>query len=305
MAVNSMPSQGNDVRLIEAGFPCHQVGAETKRERDTGKAPPTHRLHVWWARRPLTPSRAAVLGSLLPADTDVDWFLRELGIEQVQADVNGVRWVLDDKLIERVVTLPSGEEVLPVDAVVQRALERERQRRSSNRTLIDRLVHDDPALRHDPVIKRWSSENVLIPDHDDIPDTLPVFRVAADPDWANRRIAWENEKGIRTADDKYGYARAFSKAPCHVLPPDKQVTILDPTAGGGSIPFEALRLGHRVIANDLNPVAAVILHATLDYPTRYGLDLVPDVEKWGSALRSKLVSEIGDLFVASPLEGDS
>lgn len=217
MAVHSMPSQGNDVRLIEAGFPCHQVGAETRRERGASSAlPPLYYLHVWWARRPLTPSRAAVLGSLLPADTDVDWFLRELGIEQVQADVNGVRWVLDDKLIERVVTLPSGEEVLPVDAVVQRALERERQRRSNNRTLIDRLVHDDPALRHDPVIKRWSSENVPIPDHDDIPDTLPVYRVAADPDWANRRIAWETEKGIRTTDDKYGYARAFSKA---VWPP--------------------------------------------------------------------------------------
>ncbi|MGI6542278.1 MAG: hypothetical protein ACOX44_04360 [Limnochordia bacterium] len=69
------------------------------------------------------------MGSLLPADTDVDWFLRELGIEQVQADVNGVRWVLDDKLIERVVTLPSGEEVLPVDAVVLRALQRSKNER--------------------------------------------------------------------------------------------------------------------------------------------------------------------------------
>jgi len=34
-------SINNDLRLIEAGFPCHQVGAETQRERDTGKAPPT------------------------------------------------------------------------------------------------------------------------------------------------------------------------------------------------------------------------------------------------------------------------
>jgi adenine-specific DNA methylase len=49
------------------------VGADTQRERDTGKAPPTHRLHVWWARRPLTPSRAAMPASLLPADTDPDW----------------------------------------------------------------------------------------------------------------------------------------------------------------------------------------------------------------------------------------
>ncbi len=40
MAVHSMPSQGNDVRLIEAGFPCHQVGAETQRERDTGESSP-------------------------------------------------------------------------------------------------------------------------------------------------------------------------------------------------------------------------------------------------------------------------
>jgi len=44
----------NDLRLIEAGFLCHQVGAETQRERDTGKSPPPTRLHVWWARRPLT-----------------------------------------------------------------------------------------------------------------------------------------------------------------------------------------------------------------------------------------------------------
>ena len=31
------------------------------------------------------------------------------------------------------------------------------------------------------------------------------------------------------------------------------ITVFDPTAGGGSIPFEALRLGHTVIANELNP----------------------------------------------------
>jgi len=61
----------NDLRLIESGFPCHQVGAETQRERGASSAlPPLYFLHVWWARRPLTPSRAAILASLLPADTD-------------------------------------------------------------------------------------------------------------------------------------------------------------------------------------------------------------------------------------------
>lgn len=51
-----------DLRLIEAGFPCHQVGAETQREQSVGLQPPVNRLHVWWARRPLTPSRAALVG---------------------------------------------------------------------------------------------------------------------------------------------------------------------------------------------------------------------------------------------------
>jgi putative DNA methylase len=62
------------------------------------------------------------------------------------------------------------------------------------------------------------------------------------------------------------------------------LTVLDPTAGGGSIPLEALRLGHTVIANELNPVATVILHATLDYPARFGEGLVGNIEEWGKKL---------------------
>lgn len=32
----------NDLRLIEAGFPCHQVGAETQRERGASSALRSH-----------------------------------------------------------------------------------------------------------------------------------------------------------------------------------------------------------------------------------------------------------------------
>ena len=68
-------------KLIEGNFPCQQVGAETKRERGASSAlPPLYFLHVWWARRPLTPSRAAVLGSILPADIAPEEFIKELGI---------------------------------------------------------------------------------------------------------------------------------------------------------------------------------------------------------------------------------
>ena len=46
--------------------------------------------------------------------------------------------------------------------------------------------------------------------------------------------------------------------------------ILDPFAGGGSIPLEALRLGCEVYASDYNPVATLILKCTLEYPQKYG-----------------------------------
>jgi adenine-specific DNA methylase len=47
--------------------------------------------------------------------------------------------------------------------------------------------------------------------------------------------------------------------------------VLDPTAGGGSIPFEAVRSGLHTIANDLNPVATLIMQATIEAPARFGL----------------------------------
>jgi adenine-specific DNA methylase len=44
--------------------------------------------------------------------------------------------------------------------------------------------------------------------------------------------------------------------------------VLDPFAGGGAIPLEAMRLGCEVTAADINPVAWFILKCTLDYPQR-------------------------------------
>jgi len=73
-----MPSQRPRL-LIEDWLPAAAIGVECMRERGTGHNPPNARLHVWWARRPLVASRAAVLGSLLPADFPRDQFERLLG----------------------------------------------------------------------------------------------------------------------------------------------------------------------------------------------------------------------------------
>ena len=58
-----------DTRLIERWLPIAALGIESIRERTPMTPfPAPNRLHVWWARRPLVASRAAILASLLPAD---------------------------------------------------------------------------------------------------------------------------------------------------------------------------------------------------------------------------------------------
>ncbi len=299
-----------DQRLIEAGFPCHQVGAETQREQSVGLQPPVNRLHVWWARRPLTPSRAAILASFLPAGTDPDTFVRQLGIELVQALVHGEPWTLTGKLLERVEQW-DGREVLRVDKVVLGALEQEQQRREKNRELISRLRDEQPDLRAEPILVRWVEESRHLP----MPwpaegEALSTRRVPGDPAHVNERIDFAKSPAIKASlggelrwegEDLYAYQRAFANP---VPYREKALTVLDPTSGGGSIPFEALRLGYRVIANELNPVATSILYATLDYPARFGIGLVSDIERFGKSLLARVEAEMADVSPFSPIPED-
>ncbi len=298
-----------DQRLIERGFPCHQVGAETQRERGASSAlPPLYFLHVWWARRPLTPSRAAIVASLDSADTDPGAFVEQLGIEKVQALVGDVPWTLVGEAWNRVEWDSNGNGLIEVDRWLIRQIQAEQIRREHNRDLIQRLKQSNPNLDGDPVLARWEKESTPLPEPWPIEGSLiDVVRVMGDPAHVNERILFAKSKAVTdvlggplkwSPEDLYGYDRAYKN---HPRKPSEVFTVLDPTAGGGSIPFEALRLGHRVIANELNPVAAAILYATLDYPARYGLGLVDDIEKWGKKLLSYVEQGMEGLAPFSPL----
>jgi adenine-specific DNA methylase len=71
--------------------------------------------------------------------------------------------------------------------------------------------------------------------------------------------------------------------------------VLDPFAGGGAIPFEAMRLGCEVNASDLNPVAWFILKCTLDYPKHFERKKwpLPDfVREWPDFVEDFLAGKI-------------
>ncbi|MEM3518769.1 MAG: DUF1156 domain-containing protein, partial [Nitrososphaerales archaeon] len=81
------------------------------------------------------------------------------------------------------------------------------------------------------------------------------------------------------------------------------IKLLDPFAGFGSIPLEGLRLGLGVTAVELLPAAYVFLKAVLEYPAKYGKQLVHDVEKWGCWVTERikedpLIRELYDEDVA-------
>ena len=57
----------------------------------------------------------------------------------------------------------------------------------------------------------------------------------------------------------------------------------------------------RAIANDLNPVAALVLHATVDYPARYGLKVLQEFEDLGKRFLTKIEPHYRGLY---PAEAD-
>jgi len=117
-------------------------------------------------------------------------------------------------------------------------------------------------------------------DDPDSPDALPAFVEACNKlpiganvkangdtprmrlfDFIERLVTWEattDEAILNTARDLIQIATEGNPPP-----------LLDPFAGGGSIPLEAQRLGLEAHASDLNPVAVMINKAQIEIPPRF------------------------------------
>ncbi len=74
--------------------------------------------------------------------------------------------------------------------------------------------------------------------------------------------------------------------------------VVDPFAGGGSIPLEALRLGCEAFASDLNPVACLILKVMLEDIPRHGPGLAEELRKVGGEIKAAAERELADLYPA-------
>ncbi len=112
--------------------------------------------------------------------------------------------------------------------------------------------------------------------------------IKASGQWSN--VAFSNKRAfthnLTTDEHKWFNDNLSVKTPI----------LLDVTAGGGSIPFEAGRLGLRAIANELNPVASLILRATCEWPQRYGYSLLDDYRACSQAFQARVSQLLADVY---------
>ena len=135
-------------------------------------------------------------------------------------------------------------------------------------------------------------------------------------DLIERLVVWEN------TTDTALLARAHREilASTDGNPP----AILDPFAGGGSIPLEAQRLGLEAHASDLNPVAVLINKALIEIPPKWAgrppvfpgaadtahswpgtTGLAEDVRRYGAWMRDEAERRIGHLYPKAKLADGS
>ena len=82
--------------------------------------------------------------------------------------------------------------------------------------------------------------------------------------------------------------------------PEQTPLVVDPFAGGGSIPLEALRLGCDTFASDLNPVACLILKVMLEDIPRHGPGLADELRKAGAEIKAQAEKELAGLYPKDP-----
>ena len=168
---------------------------------------------------------------------------------------------------------------------------------ASSRAVLMALLLPDPCDPHCPeefktrarelllsMRERPSGWNSLVKTDEGLRQTLLRFIA----DFAN----WDNYAKAEYLETGRGLVAAAH--------PEGTPLVVDPFAGGGSIPLEALRLGCDAFASDLNPVACLILKVMLEDVPRHGPGLADELRKAGAEIKAQAEKELADLYPKDP-----
>ena len=279
--------------LIEGIFPSTKISAEAQKERKAGAGQTLTALGSYWkGRKPLLLVKACILGCLLPMtddpETDLDVFELLMGIDD-DAFLLRERTLRPSDYAKRAIEsgfltvddLPAhfsirGREVIAAD--YQGAIEKGRLAWSTSPECQARI------RRKVLSVLPYETKVGLSLRPEEVGDLF------SDPTWSrvNEHLG-TNASSIEQLVEQLGIMR-FGRRPL----------VADTFAGGGSIPFEAARLGCDAYASDLNPVACML--------TWGGLNIVGGSKEFGrefNAAQQAIIDEVEAETVRLGIEHDA
>lgn len=223
--------------FIETQFPLSYLSAESYKERKANLGQTLTGLGKWWGRKPLVLVRAVIFGLLMPASNNPEKD-REVFFRVMTMDEDGL-WRRKNKPLKAsdIAALVKG---LESEGLIEKSGGKVRwakgidkaDREKLERLAFNRLGYDEKltlCLRPEQVDGPSEESWAVINDH------------------LGTSASSLNALAAELSDRLYG----------------RRVRVGDVFCGGGSIPFEAARLGCEAWGSDLNPVAALLTWAAV------------------------------------------
>ena len=226
--------------FIETQFPVSKVSKESYKERKANYSQTLTGLGKWWGRKPLILVRAALLGLLMPASADPvkdrETFLKILTMDEEGLWLRKAKNITVKEIYQRL-TPKEREQWLDPDSLpdkpkIKRGTSTE-EKEALQRLVFQRLSYDEklvycnrPEQVEGPSRKAWKEINMHL---------------------------GTKAQSLQELVQELG-ERQFGRVPW----------VGDAFCGGGSVPFEAARLGCEAYGSDLNPVAALLTWAALN-----------------------------------------
>lgn len=228
-----------DKSFIEVQFPVSKISKESYKERKSASSQTLTGLGKWWGRKPLVLVRATILGALMPAsnnpEKDMEVFLKILTMDREGLALRRDKSISINSIYENLTEVEKSKyfDKSSTNKISYKSGIKKSEKENIQDIVFSRLPYDMKlayCCRPEQVCIKDKKEWDIINNH-----------------------LGTNAENISELIEELGIKR-FGHKP----------VIGDCFAGGGSIPFEAAKIGARVHSSDLNPIATLLNWANLN-----------------------------------------
>lgn len=269
----------NQMSFIEKQFPVSKLSKESYKERKAGASQTLTGLGKWWGRKPLILVRATILGCLMPCSdnpkADMDIFLKVLSMD-------------NDGLIDRKQKSFSAKELYEIA----------QGSKHFRQYLNDWFEIDGPRVK----IQNGQDKNDI---------EMRLFKTLGYDDKLKYCVRPEQLETLRKDSwNAINHHLGTSAKSLNELVEQlsmqrygRLITVGDCFSGGGSIPFEAARIGAKAYGSDLNPEAILLTWAGISILNSNKKDLT-DIHEFQKAIFEAVNKDIIQLGIEQNEKGD-